>query len=248
MLRRLKFKADRKTLEVMYFSYVRPILEYADVIWDNCPEYLKDRLEQINYEAARIVTGVTKLTSLQILLKETGWETLRERRKNHKLILFHQMANNNSPAYLSNLVPTNFGQSHPYGTRNAGNMPHMPARTNYYHNSFLPSNVRLWNEIPINIRNSSLYIFKKYLKKTWVVPKHFYSGSRLGQILHTRIRTESSGLNEHLYRKNLVTDPFCKCRQIETSEHFLLRCPQYQLLREFMLSNLSCQPKVAIHS
>ncbi|CAC5415948.1 unnamed protein product [Mytilus coruscus] len=219
-------------------------LKYADVIWDNCPEYLKDRLEQINYEAGRIVTGATKLTSLQILLKETGWETLRERRKNHKLILFHQMANNNSPAYLSNLVPTNFGQSHPYGTRNAGNVPHMPARTTYYHNSFLPSTVRLWNEIPINIRNSSLYIFKKYLKKTWVVPKYFYSGSRLGQILHTRIRTESSGLNEHLYRKNLVTDPFCKCRQIETSEHFLLRCPQYQLLREFMLSNLSCQPNI----
>ena len=47
MLRKLKFKVDRKTLEIMYFSYVRPILEYADVVWDNCFEYLKDELEKL---------------------------------------------------------------------------------------------------------------------------------------------------------------------------------------------------------
>jgi hypothetical protein len=59
----LKFKVDRKSLEHMYFSYVRPILEYADVVWDNCPNYIKEKLEHINYEAARIITGATKLTS-----------------------------------------------------------------------------------------------------------------------------------------------------------------------------------------
>jgi hypothetical protein len=37
IIRKLKFKVDRKSLEHMYFSYVRPILEYADVVWDNCP-------------------------------------------------------------------------------------------------------------------------------------------------------------------------------------------------------------------
>ena len=88
LLRRLKFTVDRRSLETMYFSYIRPILEYTDVIWDNCSEYMKDRLEHINYEAACIVTGATKLTSLNTLLHETGWETLRDRRTIHKLILF----------------------------------------------------------------------------------------------------------------------------------------------------------------
>jgi hypothetical protein len=45
----------------------------ADVIWDNCPNYLKEKLEHINYEAARIITGATKLTSIRILLQECGW-------------------------------------------------------------------------------------------------------------------------------------------------------------------------------
>jgi hypothetical protein len=63
IIRKLKFKVDRKLLEHMHFSYFRPILEYADVIWDNCPNYIKEKLEHINYEAARIITGATKLAS-----------------------------------------------------------------------------------------------------------------------------------------------------------------------------------------
>ena len=61
----------------MYFSYVRPILEYAVVIWDNCPNYIKENLNTLTYETARIIT---KLTSMLILLQDCGWETLEERR------------------------------------------------------------------------------------------------------------------------------------------------------------------------
>ena len=41
----------------MYFSFVRPIGEYADITWDNCPNIYKEKLEKQNIEAARIVTG-----------------------------------------------------------------------------------------------------------------------------------------------------------------------------------------------
>ena len=46
ILRKLKFKLDRRSLEQMYISYIRPLFEYADVIWDNCPDYMKDKLEK----------------------------------------------------------------------------------------------------------------------------------------------------------------------------------------------------------
>ena len=26
-------------------SFIRPIIEYADVVWDNCPQYLKNKIE-----------------------------------------------------------------------------------------------------------------------------------------------------------------------------------------------------------
>ena len=60
-MRKLKFKLDRKSLEIIYTTFNRPILEYGDVIWDNCTQYEKQELDKIQTEAARIATGTTKL-------------------------------------------------------------------------------------------------------------------------------------------------------------------------------------------
>ena len=39
------------------------------------PDYLKQSLESLQLEAARIVTGATKLTSRQLVYDETEWES-----------------------------------------------------------------------------------------------------------------------------------------------------------------------------
>ena len=39
------------------------------------------------------------------------------------------------------------------------------------------------------------------------VPKYYYYGPRLTQILHARLRMRSSSLNEHLYIKNIIDSP-----------------------------------------
>ena len=36
IMRKLKFKLDRKSLETIYLTFIRPILEYGAVLWDNC--------------------------------------------------------------------------------------------------------------------------------------------------------------------------------------------------------------------
>ena len=77
----------------MYFSFIRPILEYGDIIWDSNIQYLADKIEHVQIEAIRIVTGGTKLTSINKLYDETGWEKLADRRTSHKLVLFHKMVN-----------------------------------------------------------------------------------------------------------------------------------------------------------
>jgi 2-oxoglutarate dehydrogenase complex dehydrogenase (E1) component-like enzyme len=87
MLRKVRFILNRFTLEKMYFSFIRPILEYGHVVWDTQTHYLINKIENVQSETARIVTGGTKLTSIQKLYEETGWEKLLERREKHKLIL-----------------------------------------------------------------------------------------------------------------------------------------------------------------
>ena len=41
--------------------FIKPVLEYADVVWDNCTQYEINALEKIQIEAAGITTGATKL-------------------------------------------------------------------------------------------------------------------------------------------------------------------------------------------
>jgi hypothetical protein len=61
-------------------------LEYGGVVWDTQTHYLINKIENVQSEAARIVTGDTKLTSIQKLYEETGWEKLLERREKHKFV------------------------------------------------------------------------------------------------------------------------------------------------------------------
>ena len=111
IMRKLKFKLDKKSLQIIYSFFIRPLLEYADVVWDNCMQNENKELEKIQNEAARIVTGFTKLVSIHSLLQETGWETLASRRKKHKFILFFKMQNGLSPDYLSSLLAPTVGST-----------------------------------------------------------------------------------------------------------------------------------------
>jgi len=69
-MRSFKFTLDRKSLEVFYFSFIRPILEYADVVWDNLTQSEQDDLEKIQLEASRIICGATNCPSIISILKQ----------------------------------------------------------------------------------------------------------------------------------------------------------------------------------
>ena len=68
----MKFKLKRCTLNRIYISYLRPVLEYASIIWDHCTAYEKALLEKLKYDAARAVTGLTKYVSIDNLINEFG--------------------------------------------------------------------------------------------------------------------------------------------------------------------------------
>ena len=183
IMRKLKFTLDRKSLETIYLSFIRPLLEYADVVWDNCTQYEVDELEKIQIEAARIVTGATKLVSIDSLYTETGWETLSSRRLNHKLLLFFKMKSGLCPTYLSSLVPPSVGNNTVYSLRNANDIQTPQTNTQLYYNSFLPSVVRLWNDLPDEVQNSNtIPSFKRGLSVNRHSPPAYYNaGKRLGQ-------------------------------------------------------------------
>jgi len=61
MLRKFKFTLSRHNLETIYFTYILPLLEYACELWDGCTQQEYNKIEQIQHEAARIITGLSKI-------------------------------------------------------------------------------------------------------------------------------------------------------------------------------------------
>ena len=57
IMRKSRTFLDRYSLELFFISFIRPLMEYADAIWDNQKQNLINRLENIQLDAARIVTG-----------------------------------------------------------------------------------------------------------------------------------------------------------------------------------------------
>ena len=72
-LRHLKYKLGRKALETMYKSFMLPLFDYADIIWDNCTVVQSISLENLHIEALRIITGSVRGTSHQKLYNESGF-------------------------------------------------------------------------------------------------------------------------------------------------------------------------------
>jgi hypothetical protein len=54
-------------------------------------------LDQLQLEAARIVTGLPIVASSILIYKELGWESMTERRKRRTLQMFYNIQNNNAP-------------------------------------------------------------------------------------------------------------------------------------------------------
>ena len=63
ILRKLKYRLPRKTLEFFFIQMIRPILEYCDVIFDGCGIVQTQKLESVQYDAARTCLGALPTTN-----------------------------------------------------------------------------------------------------------------------------------------------------------------------------------------
>ena len=90
---------SRQTLNELYMLYVRPHLDYGDVIY-HIPQKvcdfshevtlhrLMERLESVQYSAGLAITGAWKGTPRDKIYEELGWESLNDRRWSRRLVLF----------------------------------------------------------------------------------------------------------------------------------------------------------------
>ena len=78
--------------------------------------------------------------------------------------------------------------------------------------------------------------------------KFYFTGKRLEQIYHARLRTNCSPLNQHLFSKNIIDSPTCACGAVEDTYHYLFVCNRFSNLRQELFNTVSmiCQPTLNV--
>ena len=226
----------------MYKSFILPHFDYCDIIYDNCSQYLSDRLEALHLEGIRTIVGSVKGTSHCKLYQESGYTTLKERRRRHKLIFFFKIVSGACPMYLTERCPPLITTINPYHRRRPLDRYIPQCKTDLYKSSFFPDATKLYNNLPEDIKTAlSISKLKHFLSQDdQNVPLYYYSSeSRSKEISHTRLRLGMSNLNYDLYRRHLIDDPACECgATAETAEHFLLHCRNYNQQRQATIHNI----------
>ena len=81
IIKRLLNTLPRNSLLTIYISFIRPHLDYCEIIYDQPNDgSFYTKIERIQYNAALAITGAIKGTSQTKLYKKLGLESLKFRR------------------------------------------------------------------------------------------------------------------------------------------------------------------------
>ena len=98
LLRKLHNLLPRSALITKYKAFVRPHLDYGDILYDQAYNMsFHHKLESIQYNACLAITGAIRGTSKEKLYQELGLESLQLRRWYRKLGMFYKMFYNLNP-------------------------------------------------------------------------------------------------------------------------------------------------------
>ena len=186
--RKLKYVLDRKSLEIIYKSFILPTFDFADCIWDNITIELVSQLEKLNLDALRIITGLPRGTPHQIIYLESGFISLNQRRQIHRLTMLFKLTHVYCPPDIHQLLPRQLRHNVRFNLRHPENYIPLYCKPSTYQNSFLPKTVIDWNNLPDEAKLlRSVPQFKRSLSPTIKPPSWFYSHTnRTNEIFHTR--------------------------------------------------------------
>ena len=89
LLRKLQNILPRPALLTIYKCFIRPHLDYGDIIYDQTYNLsFHQKLESIQYNAALALTGAISGSSREKLYQELGLQSLRLRRWHRNLCFF----------------------------------------------------------------------------------------------------------------------------------------------------------------
>ena len=241
LMKKLRHSLPRKFLMAIYKIFLRFLVDYGDIIYDQPQdESFCEKLESVQYIAALAITGAIQGASRKKIYQELGLESLKSRRWYKRLSCMFKIMKEEAPNYLINLVPK---CETSIRTRN-NSIPTFNYWAKCFKYSFFPSTLKDWFSLDLNIINSeSVSIFKSkllpFIRRVQINIYNIFDPKGLSFL--TRLRLGLSHLNEHRFWHNFqdCLNPLCSCSlEIEDTSHYLLNCHHFSHHRVALMNSV----------
>ena len=173
ILKRMSKTLPTESLIMLYKTLIEPHIRYCSVVWGNCGEVLKDKLQIFQNRAARIITKTPFDNADHFaLLQKLQWLSVRDIINHETGVHMFKAVNHLMPKQINDFfIP--LASQHSYQTRSMtyGNLYMPTSQLSIEQRALNYKGSKLWNEIPPEIRNApSLNSFKiKY--KNYLIKK-----------------------------------------------------------------------------
>ena len=149
-----------RTKKQIYNALVLPYLNYCSVVWQECSQCLRQKLERVQNYGMRIILSRPPRTPSGDLCEELNWTTLEARRNMNRLCLVYKCVWSQVPATLSSRFEANKGR-----TKGSMRLYQRGANTNFFKNSFTFKGTQDWNNLTKECRLlTSMCSFKNKLR------------------------------------------------------------------------------------
>lgn len=166
-LRRLRIFLPTATKTTLAQTLLLPVLDYADACYLDITEEQLNKLERLQNFCIRFIFGLRKYDHVSPYRSMLKWLPIRLRRNFHILsLLYSILFNPLFPSYLRERFEF-LHSSNTFSLRSSDNLSlKTPSHcSSFYDKSFTVQAVRLWNSLPVDIRQApSLHTFKTKLK------------------------------------------------------------------------------------
>ena len=151
--------------ELLIHSLVISRLDYGNGLLYGVSDKLLDKLQRVQNVAARVVVKASRYDHITPILKTLHWLPIRYRTEYKLLLLTFKAPHHLAPSYLTDLLQL----YHPTRTLRSSSdallTEHSARLRNYGDRAFCVAAPKLWNNLPLNIREcGSVNSFKRLLK------------------------------------------------------------------------------------
>ena len=168
ILRKLRKSLPYNNFNCIYYDIFQSCIDNCLSVWGSTSEKHLNHLQKLQKRAARIVTQNFNWDESSInIIRNLGWQTIRERYEFLTCCITYKARNNLAPKYISDLF-SSVAEHHSVLTRGSTNNNLYLPKPNLtiFKSSLSYSGANVWLSLPMHIRDSPTYnTFKSRLKK-----------------------------------------------------------------------------------